>query len=288
MRQNQITILAVSMIILASVTPVRATICDDLLRTNQMDAALECYLKALDNNPTDPAINLHICQILESKGQVDQLEPYLSKLNRNSKDASAFIEMLGVNYKTLQISCDGNSGCRRYFRAGIGITFIPPEDLEAAKASRLAAIQKQLGEGNLWFYPSQGGKSVSSIENFPVITGVPLPYSAQVKSGEREFTFNFIECSGLNLSITDLDSIRCGVPDTLAQLQIEIDDPDYEVFLRNTTGDKLVNIDDDKYYLSRGENSEIMFQRKGIPLLNRKYLLITSLVLTSALILFQR
>lgn len=268
--------------------PTKTPICDNLLRTGQMNAALQCYLKSLDDDPANPQANLHVCQILEAQGRVDQLEPYLSRIDRASKEAGAFLEMLAANYKTLKISCDGNSGCSRYFKGCMSLSFIPPEDLEPAKASRLAAIEKSLRDGQLWFYPSEGGGSVSAIELFPVVTGVPLPYTAKSASGEHEFAFNFIECSPLDLTTADFDSVRCGVPDTLVQLQVEIDDPGYEAFLRNTNGSNLPSDKDGKYYFSRGDNSELIFQRKGRPVINKKYLLITSLVLTSTLIFFQR
>jgi hypothetical protein len=268
--------------------PTKTPICDNLLRTGQMDAAMQCYLKSLDDDPANPQANLHVCQILEGQGRVDRLEPYLSRIDSSSKDAGAFLEMLAANYKTLKVSCDGNSGCSRYFKGCMSLSFVPPEDLEPAKAARLAAIEKSLRDGQLWFYPSEGGGSVSAIEDFPVITGVPLPYSAQSKAGVHEFAFNFIECSSLDLTTADFDSVRCGVPDTMVQLQVEIDDPGYEAFLRSATGSNLPSDKDGRYYFSRGDNSELIFQRKGRPVINKKYLLITSLVLTSTLILFQR
>jgi hypothetical protein len=267
----------------------RTTVCENLARSGQLDAALNCFMQVLESGPDDRLLNLRVAQLLEATGQVDLIGPYLAKVDSSATEVRGFLEMLSNNYGTLKIFCEGSTSCPRYYKAGVKIRFSPPEELEQAKATRLAAINNMLRSGGqLWFFQENDKKASAAIEYFPVVVGVPMPYSAETGAGTVDFNFHFVQRSELTIKSGDLDSIQCAVPDTLVELQVEIDDPEYDALIRSDRGESELLLEKGRYYLSRGDLSSLHFHRKGRPTISRKYLLITSLVLTSAVILMQR
>jgi hypothetical protein len=266
----------------------KLTTCENLLRTKQVDAALQCYLQAVETDISNPKLNLRVCQILEAQGKVDQMEPYFSRLDKNNSDAAAFIDMLSLNYGNLNINCSGTGGCPFFFLGKARMTFTPPEDLEAAKAKRLSIINQDIKDGKLWFQKDKENGASTIIAYFPVVTSAPLPFTADIAGNSRNFDFNFISRASLDLTPADFDSIYCGIPDTMAELQVEVDDPDYVAHFNSIPSSSQLFIEDGRYYATRGGISSLEFQRKGRPTINKKYLLVTSIVITSAMILLQR
>ena len=267
---------------------VKTSICDNLLRTGQYGAALQCYLQALEGNETNALLNLRICQILEAQGKADQMEPYFAKLDKSNPDAAAFIQMLSQNYAPLDIVCKGEISCPFYFVGRTSITFTAPEEFESPKAKRLAFINDGLKDGKLWFQRNDRGEASSRISYFPIVTGAPLPYSSEIAGKTGEFDFNFISRANVEIVSTDLANILCGVPDTMVELQVEIDDPDYEASFKPMPNSAQMLIQSGRYYTSQGRMSALEYQKKGRSAINKKYLIITSVVLTSIMVFLQR
>jgi tetratricopeptide (TPR) repeat protein len=267
-------------------SPSKITVCENLLRTGQMDAALVCYRQALETDPDDPGLNLKVCQILEATGRVDQIGPYLNRIDESSKETGDFTDMLSANYGTLTIVCEGSVECPRYFKAKTNLKFTPPEELEPAKSIRLASLNGAFGDrGTLWFRRETENRSVARIDYFPIIVGAPLPYDVEILRSNYQFNFNFVELANLAITTKDLYDIQCAIPDTMAQVQIEIDDSDYEAAL---AFESHAIAEQGRYFVARGDASTLTFQKRGRPTINKKYLMITSVVLTTAVLLFQR
>jgi hypothetical protein len=266
----------------------KTTVCDNLLRTNQLEAALQCYIQALQDYESSPQINLRVCQILEALGRADQMEPYFSRLDKNSPDAIAFVDMITQNYGPLTITCLGDIGCPFFFTGKTDISFTPPEDIEQPKAKRLAYINEGLKGGKLSFLKQSPDEASTIIPYFPVVTGAPLPYVANIAGKESEVDFNFASRSGLQIIPRDLGNILCGVPDTMAELQVEIDDPEFQASLKPIPSTSQIITEGGRYYAKLGETAAVEFQRKGRPSINKKYVVATSLVLTSIMVLLQR
>ncbi len=266
----------------------KTTVCDNLLRTGQMDAAQQCYLQALESDPSNATINLRVCQILEAQGRVDKMEPYLSRVDKSSPEGADFLQMLELSYGTLNIGCRGNTGCPFFFLGRAAIAFTPPEDLEPSKAARLEVINRGLKDGRLWFQKENSEKASAAIAYFPVVTGAPLPYEARVSERTESFDFNFVARADLELTPADFDSLFCGVPDTMVELRVEIDDPEFEATFRPVAGSAQLLSGEGRFYASRGGTSMLEYERKGRPGINKKYLVVTSAVLTTAMLLLQR
>ena len=249
---------------------------------------MKCYLQFLETDAANPVVNLRVCQILEAQGLVDKMEPYFSRVDRSSTEGADFIQTLGLNYGTLKIICEGSTGCPFFFTGRANISFSPPEELEPSKAARLKNINLSLDHNRLWFQKAKSGESSMSIAYFPVVTGAPLPYEAKISSRTAEFDFNFVSRSDLLLTPADLDSVFCGIPDTMAELRVEIDDPDFEATFRPVAGSAQLLSNDGRFYAPRGATSALEFGRKGRTVINKKYIVVTSVVLTTAMLFLQR
>jgi hypothetical protein len=216
------------------------------------------------------------------------MEPYFSRIDKTSAEGNDFAQMLDLNYGTLKIDCEGNTGCPFFFVGRAKVTFTPPEDLEPSKAARLQIINQSFASTRLWFQKESPGKASTSIAFFPVVTGAPLPYEAQISSRTAEFDFNFVARAALQLTPSDFDSVFCGVPDTMAELRVEIDDPEFEAMFRPVAGSAQLLSEEGRFYAPRGATSMLEYERKGRPSINKKYIVVTSVVLTTAMIFLQR
>jgi hypothetical protein len=269
----------------------RITVCDNLFRTGQLEAALNCYRQSLETDPHNPSANLRVCQVLEATGKVDQMEPFISRLDRSSNEVRSFLEMLSSDYGALEICCEGPVACRHVFRGKAKMQFVPPEELEPGKAKRLSAINNRFkNAGDLWFQKKGPDSSLGKIYFFPIIVGAPMPYMVQIGGQSYTFNFNFLQREAFLMKSGDLDTVTCVIPDSMAEVQVEIDDPDFlaGLSLTSATDSSRLEIDNGRYYISRGQTPALQFEKKGKPIMNKKYLIISSLVLASALILFQR
>lgn len=268
----------------------KKSICNDLFLTGQLETALNCYKDIYKLNPDDPFINLRLCQILEANGEVENIDAYIGKIDSLSKDALSFLEYLDANYQTLNVELTGDIGCPLYF---VGVTlaeFTPPSELSQSKAARLSRLNSDYNPGKLMFFKTDPTTGVSAIRYFPIVTDVPLPYSIKLSGSSYNLNFNFLNKETFQIDCNDLDSIYCRVPENITEVQVEIDDTDYEVSLRkaaqtDTTGLQFVET---RYYINQGIMPVLHYQKKGIHQKGKKYFVMTSAILTVAMLLFQR
>lgn len=273
-----------------SPAPKGTPICDELYRTGQYETALNCYQTALDKDTDNPTLNLRLCKVLESLGEVDKIQLYIQKIDSTSAEAQDFLRILETEYGTLNIRCFGKAKCPIYFVARPSLNFIAPTELEAGRGKRLSVINEMFSRrSDIWFKKNNPDDYIASIGFFPIVSGAPLPYTADISGKRLEFNFNFIERGDFNLSYSDLDSVYCDVPDSVAELRIAVDDPEFEAVLSNTRAgtDKAEPLDD-RYYFNHGDKPTLTIQKKDRALGGRKYFIVSSLVLTSAFILLQR
>jgi hypothetical protein len=106
----------------------------------------------------------------------------------------------------------------------------------------------------------------------------------------HNFNFNFLTKENLHIKCEVLDSIYCTVPDSLVEVQLEIDDPDFEVAFKDLVlaDTASLRFDQNRYYIQQGETPVLYFQKKGRPSMGKKYFVITSAILTAAMLLLQR
>lgn len=265
-------------------------ICDELYRTGQYETALNCYQKALNEDGNNPQINLRLCKVLEALGEVDKIQQYLQKVDSTPAEAGEFLQMLGAEYGTLNIRCSGQAKCPIYFVARPSLNFIAPTELESGRSRRLMIINEMYSKrADIWFRKVNQDEYAGSIGYFPILSGAPLPYTAEIAGNRLEFNFNFIERGDFTLSYHDLDSVYCGVPDSVAELRVAVDDPDFNAIISNTeTGGAGAELLDGSYYFSYGDKPTITLQKKDRSLGGRKYFIVSALVLTSAFLLLQR
>jgi tetratricopeptide (TPR) repeat protein len=265
-------------------------VCDELYRTGQYETALNCYQKALAEGADNPALYLRLCKVYEALGEVDKIQQYLPKVDSTSTEARDFLEMLKSEYGTLNIRCSGQAKCPIYFVSRPSLNFIAPTELESGRAKRLLAINELYSKrSNIWFRKINPDEYIANIGYFPIVSGAPLPYKAEIADNQFEFNFNFIERGELCLSYRDLDSVYCGVPDSIVEVRISIDDPDFEAVISNgISGDDRTELLDGRYYFKQGDKPTLAIQKKDRVLSGRKYFIVSSLVLTSAFILLQR
>jgi tetratricopeptide (TPR) repeat protein len=266
------------------------SICDELYRTGQYETALNCYQTALAKDTDNPAINLRLCKVLEALGQVDKIQPYLQKIDSTAAEAGDFLQMLGTEYGTLNIRCSGRAKCPVYFVARPSLSFTAPTELESGRAKRLMLINDKYSKRtDIWFGKSGQDEFVSSIGYFPIVTGAPLAYTADIAGNRLEFNFNFIERGEFALSYRDLDSVYCGIPDSVAELRMAVDDPDFEAIVSNSmAGAAKIEPLDGRYYFNQGDKPDLAIQKKDHVISGHNYFVISSLVLTTAFILLQR
>ena len=266
-------------------------VCNDLLQTGQLETAFDCYHQEYNKYPNNPLINLRLCQILETTGRVNEIEPYISKLDSSSTEARKFMEYLSTNYQTLKIELDSKVDCPLYFAGRAKIEFVPPSELDKARADHLSSINRMFKPyGDLYFRKIDQNTSITEIPYFPIITDAPLPYTAMFSENSYNFNFNFLGREALYIDNEAFDSVYCIVPDSLVEIQLEIDDPDYEVSFKNLVSmdTSLLKLDQNIYFIQQGEMPEFYFQKKGRPTLGKKYFVITSVILTAAMLLLQR
>lgn len=265
-------------------------ICDELYRTGQYETSLNCYQNALAKDPSNSALNLKMCLVLEALGKIEQIQPYLGKIDSSSEESKSFLEMINAEYGTLTLRCTGQSKCPIYFVARPALNFIAPSELELGRARRLSIINnKYSNRSNIWFRKTGKDKFIASIDHFPVVLSAPLPYSVDISGNKLEFNYNFLERGELVLSTSDIDSIACSVPDSVAELQMVVDDPDYEAVISKTAvGATPIEPMEGKYYFNNGDMPALAIQKADRTISGHKYFIISSLILTSAFILLQR
>ncbi len=265
-------------------------ICDELYRTGQYETALNCYQKALADGAGNPTIYLKLCMVLEALGQIEKIQQYLSKIDTTSAEARGFLEMLKTEYGTLNIRCQGQAQCPVYFVARPSLNFIAPAELESGRAKRLSIINEKYSKrSEIWFRKTNQEEYMAAIDYFPVISGVPLPFIAQIGDSLFEFNFNFMERSDFIISYGSLDSVYCGIPDSIAEVRISIDDPDFEAMISNSEAENGHAVFlDGRYYFRQGDRPVIKIQKNDRSLGNRKYFIFSSLALTTAFILLLR
>jgi hypothetical protein len=266
------------------------SICDELYRTAQYETALNCYQTALAKDRENPAINLRMCMVLEALGEVDKIQPYLQKVDSTNAEAGNFLQMLNAEYGTLNVRCSGQAKCPVYFVARPSLNFTAPTELESGRAKRLLSINDMYSKrSDIWFRKIGQDEFISSIGYFPIVAGAPLPYTADIAGSRLEFNFNFIERGEFVLSFRDLDSVYCGVPDSVVELHAAVDDPDFEAIVSNSMdGAAKIEPLEGRYYFNQGDKPALAIQKKDRALSGRNYFIISSLVLTSAFILLQR
>lgn len=267
----------------------KRSVCDNLMATGQLETALKCYLEIEAAKPGDPEANLRISKILEATGKVDQIGPYISRIDSSSAEAAAFLELLKNNYGTLLINCDGAKSCFRYFSAYPKIEFAPPAPLQGGAAIRLAALNAAYASRReLSFHKTGANAYQADIPFFPVLTGAPIPYNVTISNQTYSLDFNFLQRGTLDLSANKLDSVACKIPDGIVEVQLETDDPDFDAILAESSAREGFEIEQGRYYLSEGQSPRLEFQKKDKPQLGKNYFVVTSIILTSALILLQR
>ncbi|MCD6161521.1 MAG: hypothetical protein J7K40_03790 [candidate division Zixibacteria bacterium] len=268
----------------------KKSICDDLFQTGQLETALECYQGIYELNSDDPLVNLRLCKIIEAIGDVENIGPYIGKIDSSSTEALSFLEYLNSNYQTLKVELTGEIKCPLYFAGKTLAEFTPPSDLSQAKAARLATINSVYNPGILMFHKTDPTTGISEIRYFPVVTDVPLPYNVKLSDSSYNLNFNFLNKEPLQIDCSDLDSMYCRVPESIAEVQVEIDDTDFDVSLRkavlaDSAGFNFVNT---RYYINQGVKPVLHYQKKGIQQKGKKYFVMTSAILTVAMLLFQR
>jgi len=266
------------------------SICDELYRTGQYETALNCYQTALAKDTNNPAINLRLCMVLEALGEVDRIQPHLQKIDSTNAEARDFLQMLNTEYGTLNVRCSGQAKCPVYFVARPSLSFTAPTELESGRAKRLVVINDMYSKrSDIWFSKISQDEFISSIGYFPILTGAPLPYTADIAGNKLEFNFNFIERGEFALSFRDLDSVYCGVPDSVAELRMAVDDPDFEAIVSNSmAGAAKIEPLEGRYYFNQGDKPTLAIQKKDRTVSGRNYFIVSSLVLTTAFILLQR
>jgi hypothetical protein len=266
-------------------------VCDNLLQSGQLETALDCFLKEHEKYPDHPLINLHICRLLEADGQLHKMGPYLAKIDTASAEAQTFLEYLSANYARLKIELSGKVICPVYFGVKTKIEFAPPVDLAASKMKRLSYINENLSNSGNFMFRKQGKETgITEIPYFPIITEAPLPYAVEFTDDSYSFNLNFMTQEALRIDAESFDSIYCIVPDDMVEIQLEIDDPDFEVAFRmpEIADSSIIKFDQNRYLVKEGEMPVIYYQKKGRPALNKKYFITTSAILTAVMLLLQR
>ena len=267
----------------------KRSVCDNLMATGQLETALKCYLEIEAAKPGDPEVNLRICKILEATGKVDQIGPYIAKIDSSSAEAAAFLELLSSSYGDLIINCDGAKSCFRYFSAYPKIEFEPPAPLEGGAAARLDRLNADYANRReIPFQKAADNTYQAELPYFPVLTGAPLPYNVTISAQTHSLDFNFLQRGALDLAAADLDSIVCKIPNGMVELLLETDDPDFDAILTESSGKEGLDFERGRYYLSGAQAPRLDFKKKDRPQIGKNYFIVTSIIITSALILLQR
>ena len=140
----------------------------------------------------------------------------------------------------------------------------------------------------LSFHKTGANAYQADIPFFPVLTGAPIPYNVTISNQTYSLDFNFLQRGTLDLSANKLDSVACKIPDGIVEVQLETDDPDFDAILAESSAREGFEIEQGRYYLSEGQSPRLEFQKKDKPQLGKNYFVVTSIILTSALILLQR